>query len=132
MDGNGVSIGVSEHERPAKWTIEGLGDDSNTRMHKPIVQSLGIIGFEPQCDAPAEMLDRLQVKGGLTNGKGNRSGGKDNRSWWALGCPLKAKLLRIERSRHFQVTDLECDEIRSYHSHVRSSTIIRLPDNCIR
>ena len=29
MDGHGVSIGVSKHERPAKWTIEGLGDDSN-------------------------------------------------------------------------------------------------------
>ena len=63
-------------------------------MNKPIVQGLGVIGLEPQCDAPAETLDRLQVKGGLTNGKGNRSGGKDDRSWWALGCPLEAKLLR--------------------------------------
>jgi hypothetical protein len=132
MDGNGVSIGVSENESPAEWTIEGLGDDSNPRMNKPIMQGLGVIGLEPQCDAPAETLDRLQVNGGLTNGKGNRSGGKDDRSWWALGCPLKAKLLRIERSRHFQVADLQCDEIRSYHSHVHSSIVIRLPDNSIR
>jgi hypothetical protein len=132
MDGYGVSIGVSERESPAKWTIEGLGDDSNPSMNQPIMLGLGVIGLEPQCDAPAEMLDRLQVKGGLTNGKGNRSGGKDDRSWWALGRALKAKLLRIERSRHFQVTDLQCDEIRSYHSHMRSSIVIRLPDNYIR
>jgi hypothetical protein len=70
------------------------------------VQSLGVIGLEPEGDAPAEMLDRLQVKGGLTNGKGNRSGSKEDRSWWAVGRPLKAKLLRIERSRHVQVADL--------------------------
>jgi hypothetical protein len=97
MDGNGVSIEVGKHERPAKWTIKGFGEDSNSGMNKPIVQGLGVIGLEPQCHPPAEMLDRLQVKGGLANGKGNRSGGKDDRSWWALGCPLKAKLLRIER-----------------------------------
>src|SRR5580704_14843034 len=106
MDGNGVSIGVSKHERPAEWSIEGLGDDSNPGMNKPVVQSLRVIGLEPQCDAPAETLDRLQVNGRLTNGKGNRSGGKDHCSWRALGCPLKPKLLRIERSRHLQVADL--------------------------
>ncbi len=132
MDGNGVFIGVGEHERPAKWTIEGLGDDSNPSLNKPIMQGLWVIGLEPQCDAPAEMLDRLQVKGGLTNSKGNRSGGKDDRSWWALGCPFQAELLGIERSRHFQVADLQCDEIGSYHSHVHSSIVIRLPDNYIR
>ena len=59
MDGDGVSIGVSKHERPAKWTIEGLGDDSNPGIIKPVVQNLRVIGFEPQCNAPAETLDRL-------------------------------------------------------------------------
>jgi hypothetical protein len=98
MDGNGVSIGVSKHEHPAKWTIEGLGDDSNPGMNKPVVQNLRVIGLEPQCDAPAETLDRLQVNGGLTNGKGNRSGGKDHRTWWALGCPLKAERTRRRAS----------------------------------
>jgi hypothetical protein len=132
MDGNGVSIGVSKHERPAKWTIEGLGDDSNPGLNKPVVQSLRVIGLEPQSDAPAETLDRLQVNGGLTNGKRNRSGGKDDRSWWALGCPLKAKLLRIEGSRHLQVADLKCDEVGSDGSHWRSSIVVRLPDNYIR
>src|ERR1700722_12988034 len=92
MDGNGVSIRVSKHERPAKWTIERVGDDSNPGTNKPVVQSLRVIGLEPQCDAPAEALVRLQVNGGLTNGKGNRSGGKHHRSGWALGCSLKAKL----------------------------------------
>jgi hypothetical protein len=106
MDGNGVSIGVSKHERPAKWTIEGLGDDSNPGTNKPVVQNLRVIGLEPQGDAPAETLDRLQVNGGLTNGKRSWSGGKDHCSGWTLGCPLKAKLLRIERSRHLQVADL--------------------------
>jgi hypothetical protein len=106
MNGNYVPIGVSKHKRPAKWTVEGLGDDSNPGMNEPVVQPLGVIGLKPQCDAPAEALDRLQVNGGLTNGKGDRGGGKDDRSWWALGCPLKAKLLRIERSRHLQVADL--------------------------
>jgi hypothetical protein len=99
MDGNGVSIGVGKHERPAKWAIEGLGDDSNPCMSKPVVQTLRVIGLEPQCDTPTETLDRLQVNGGLTDRKGDRRGGKDHRSWWALGGPLKAKLLRIERSR---------------------------------
>jgi hypothetical protein len=129
MDGNCVSIGVSEHESPAKWTIEGLGDDSNPSINKPIVQSLRFIGLEPECDAPAEMPDCFQVEGRFTNGKGNRSSGKDDRSWRALGCPLKAKLRGIELRRHFQVADLQCDEIRSYYSHVRSSIVIRLPDN---
>ena len=107
MDGNGVSIGVGKYESPPKWTIERLGDDSNPGINKPIVQGLGVIGFEPQCNAPAETLDRLQVNGGLTNGKRYRSGGKEDRSWWALGGPLKAKLLRIERSRHLDVADLQ-------------------------
>ena len=107
MDGYGVSVGVGKHERPPKWTIERRGDDSNAGINKPIVQGLGVIGFEPQCDTPAETLDSLQVNGGLTNSKGNRSGGKDDRSWWALGCPLKAKLLRIERSGRLDVADLQ-------------------------
>jgi hypothetical protein len=107
MDGNGVSIGVGQREGSPKWTIEGRSDDSNPGTNQPIVQGLGVISFEPQRDAPAEMLDRLQVNGGLTNGKRNRSGGKDDSSWWALGCPLKAKLLRIERSRHLDVADLQ-------------------------
>jgi len=107
MDGNGVSVGVGKHESPPKWTIEGRGDDSNAGINKPIVQGLGVIGFEPQCDAPAETLDSMQVNGGLTNGKRYWSGGKDDRSWWALGRPLKAKLLRIERGRHLDVADLQ-------------------------
>ncbi len=107
MNGYGISVGVGKHESPSKWTIERLGDDSNAGINKPIVQGLGVIGFEPQCDAPAETLDRLQVNGGLTNGKGNRSGGKDDRSWWALGCPFKAKKLGIERSRRLDVGDLQ-------------------------
>src|SRR5580693_55356 len=106
MDGYGVSIGVGKHEGPSKWTIERRSDDSNSGVNKPIVHGLGVIGFEPQCDAPAETLDRLQVNGRLTNGKGNRSGGKDDRSRWALGSPFKAELLRIERSRHLDVADL--------------------------
>jgi hypothetical protein len=77
MDGNGVSVGVGKHESPPKWTIEGLGDDSNAGINKPIVQGLGVIGFEPQCDAPAETLDRMQVNGALTNGKRYWSGDKD-------------------------------------------------------
>ena len=132
MDGHGVSVGVSKHERPAKWTIERLSDDSNPGMDKPIVQTLRVIGLEPQCDTPAETLDRLQVNGRLTNGKGNRSGDKDHRSWRALGCPLQAQLLRIELCRHLQVADLQCDEVGSEDSHWRSSIIIRLPDNNIR
>ena len=40
MDGNGVAIGVSKRERPAKWAIERLGDDSNPGMNKPVVQNL--------------------------------------------------------------------------------------------
>jgi hypothetical protein len=84
---------VSEHEGPAKRIIEGIGDDSQPGIHKPIVQGLGVIGLEPQCDAPAETLDRLQVNGGLTHGKGNRSGGNDDRFRWALGCPFEVKLL---------------------------------------
>jgi hypothetical protein len=107
MDGNGVSVGVGKHESAPKWTIEWRGDDSNAGLNKSIVQGLGVIGFEPQCDAPAQMLDRIQVDGGLTNGKGYWSGGKDDRSWWALSRPLKAKLLRIERSRHLEVADLQ-------------------------
>ena len=107
MDGYGVSVGVGKHECPPKWTIERLRDDSNAGINKPIVQGLGVIGFEPQCDAPAETLDSLQVNGGLTNSKGNGSGGKDDRSWWALGCPLKAKKLRIERGRRLDVADLQ-------------------------
>jgi len=107
MNGYGVSVGVGKHESSPKWTVERLGDDSNAGINKPIVQGLGIIGFEPQCDAPAESLDRTQVNGGLTNGKGYWSGGKDDRSWWALGSPLKAKLLRIERSRRLDVADLQ-------------------------
>jgi hypothetical protein len=47
MDGNGVPIGVSKRERPAKWTIEGLGDDPNTGVDKPVVQNLRVIGLEP-------------------------------------------------------------------------------------
>src|ERR1700722_15608405 len=132
MDGNCVSIRIGKGESPPKWTIERLGHDSNPGMNKPIVQGLRVISLEPQCDAPAETLDRRQVNGGLAHRKGNRSGGKDDRSWWALGCPLKAELLRIERSRLFQVADLQCDEIRSYHSHGHSSIVIRLPDNYIR
>jgi hypothetical protein len=107
MDGKDVSIGVGKYERPPKWTIERLGDDSNPGLDKPIVQGLGVIGFEPQCNARAETLDRLQVNDGLANGKGYWGGGKDDRSWWALGRPLKAKLLRIERSRHLDVADLQ-------------------------
>src|SRR5438309_11461212 len=95
VNGYGVSVGVGKHESPPKWTIERLGDDSNAGINKPIVQGLGVIGFEPQCDAPAETLDSLQVNGGHTNGKGYWSRGKDDRPWWALGRPLKAKLLRI-------------------------------------
>jgi hypothetical protein len=106
MDGNGVSIRVSKHEGPAKWTIERLGDDLNPSVNKPVVQNLRVIGLEPQCDAPAETVDRLQVNGGLTNGKGNGSCGKDHCSWWALGCPLEVKLFRVEGSRHLQVADL--------------------------
>src|SRR5580658_906476 len=132
MDGNCVSIGVSKHEGPAEWTVEGLGDDPHPGLDKPVVQGLGVVGLEPQCDAPAETLDRLQVNGGLTHGKGNRSGGKDHRSRWALGGPLEAKLLRIERSRHLQVADLQCDEVGSDDAHVRSSIVVRLPDNYIR
>ena len=98
MDGNGVSIGVSKHERPAKWTIEGLGDDSNPGMNKPVVQNLWVIGLEPQCDAPADWTaHRLQVHGGLTNGKGIGVVAKDHRSWWALGAPWpQAKLLPLQ------------------------------------
>src|SRR5579864_5503834 len=106
MDGDGVSIGVCKHERSAKRTIEGLCDDTNAGVNKLVVQNLRVIGLEPQCDAPAETVDRLQVNGGLTNGKGNRRGGEDHCSWWALGRPLKAKLLRIERGGHPQVADL--------------------------
>ena len=91
IDRNCVSIGVSEHEGPAKWTMEGLGGDAHPGMNKPIVQGSGVIGLEPQCDAPAETLDRLQVNGWLTHGKGNRSGGKDDCSWWALGCLSKTR-----------------------------------------
>jgi hypothetical protein len=40
MDGNGVSIGVREHERPAKWTIEGLSENLKPSMNQPIMQSL--------------------------------------------------------------------------------------------
>ena len=58
MNGYGVSVGVGKHESPPKRTIEGFGDDSNAGIDKPIVQSLGVIGLEPQCDAPAETLDR--------------------------------------------------------------------------
>jgi hypothetical protein len=107
MNGYGVSVGVGKHKSPPEWTIERRGNDSNAGINKPIVQGLGVIGLEPDCDAPAEMLDSLQINGGLTNGKRNRSGGKDDRSWWALGRPLKAKLLRIERSRHLDVADLQ-------------------------
>jgi hypothetical protein len=107
MDGNGVSVRVGKHESPPKWTIERFGHDSNAGLNKAIVQGLRVIGFEPQCDAPAQMLDSLQVNGGHTNGKGYWSGGKDDRSWWALGRPLKAKLLRIERSRYLDVSDLQ-------------------------
>jgi len=107
MNGYGVSVGVGKHEGPPKWTVERLRDDSNAGINKPIVQSLGVIGLQPQCDAPAESLDRMQVNGGLTNGKGYWSGGKDDRSWWALGCPLKAKLLRVERGRRLDVADLQ-------------------------
>jgi hypothetical protein len=90
MDGDGVSIGVCKDESPAKWTIEGLGDDSNPGINKSIVQGLWVIGLEPQCDAPAETLDRLQVNGGLTNGKGNRSVAKTTASgglWTARSRP---------------------------------------------
>jgi hypothetical protein len=132
MDGNCVSVGVGEGERPPEWTIEGLGHDWNPGLYQSIVQALRIIALEPQRDAPAETLDRRQVDGGLTHGKEDGTGGKDDRSRWALGGPLKAELLRIERGRHFQVADLQCDEIRSYHSHMHSSIVIRLPDNYIR
>jgi hypothetical protein len=106
MDGDGVSVRVGKHESPPEWTVERRGDNSNAGINKPIVQGLGVIGFEPQRDAPAETVDRMQINGGLTNGEGNGSGGKDDRSWWALGCPLKAKLLRIERGRRLEVADL--------------------------
>ncbi len=107
MDGDGVSVRVGKHESPPEWTIERRGNNSNACVNKPIVQGLGVVGFEPEPDAPTEMLDSLQINGGLTNGKRNRSGGKDDRSWWALGCPLKAKLLRIESSRRLDVADLQ-------------------------
>jgi hypothetical protein len=59
MDGNGVSIGIIKHERPAKWTLERLGDDSNSGTNKPVVQSVRVIDLEPQRDAPAKALNRL-------------------------------------------------------------------------
>ena len=107
MDRNGVSIGVGKHEGPPKWTVERFGHDSNAGVNKSIVQGLGVISFEPQSDAPAEMLDSLQINRRLTNSKRYRSGGKDDLSWRALRCPLKAKLLRIERSRRLDVADLQ-------------------------
>jgi len=107
MNGHGVAVGVGKHESSPKWTIERLRDDANAAINKPIVQGLGVIGFQPQCDAPAETLDSLHVNGGLTNGKGYWSCGKDDRSRRALGRPLKAKLLRIERSRRLDVADLQ-------------------------
>jgi len=90
MDGNGVSIGVSKRKGSAKWTIEGIGDDPNPGANEPVVQSLGIIGLHPERNPPAEMLDRLQVDGGLAHGERDRSGGKDDCSWRTLGCPLEA------------------------------------------
>src|SRR4029077_19063356 len=107
MDGNGISVGVGKHESTPKWTIERLGEDSTPGINELIVQGLRVIGLEPKCDAPPETLDRMQVNGGNANGKGYWSGGKDDGSWRALGSPLKANLLRIERSRHLDVADLQ-------------------------
>jgi hypothetical protein len=107
MNGYGVSVGVCKHEGPPKWTIERPRDDPNPGLDESIVEGLGVIGFEPQGDAPAESLASLQVDGGLANGKGYWSGGKDDRPRWALGGPLKAKLLRIERGRRLEVADLQ-------------------------
>jgi hypothetical protein len=60
MDRYGVSVGVGKHKGPPKWTIERLRDDPNPGINKPIMQGLGVIGFEPQCDAPAETLANPQ------------------------------------------------------------------------
>jgi hypothetical protein len=50
--------GSANCERPAKWTIEGVGDDLGPGMNGPVVQSLRVIGLEAQRDAPAGTLDR--------------------------------------------------------------------------
>ena len=57
MDRDDVAIGILEGEGQPERTLEGWRDDGDAGLGQLGVKGAWIVRLEPECDAPAQVLD---------------------------------------------------------------------------
>src|ERR1700678_3323259 len=107
VDGNCVSIRVTEGEESPKRSIGRREEDGDAFLHQLRVECIGIRCGDPKRHAPSQFARCIEVNHRCPDRKRDRFGIEDNRAGWiARGCS-ETDLLYVEGFGGLKVAYLE-------------------------